>query len=158
MALLRETFRRGDEGYLRAKGEAPMARRSSLDEMWTYEGVRKGPKRRSVWIWTAVIEWPDGRRFFDYEVGDRSTATFYRLFDRLPAAHQYFTDRYEVYAELPTDRHQVGKGGPVNWNEGRHSCLRDRLHRLRRQTKGYTKSVEMLHASIALVALYLGWF
>ena len=28
----------------------------SFDEMWTYVGVRRGERRRSVWIWTAVVE------------------------------------------------------------------------------------------------------
>ena len=31
------------------------------------------------------------------------------------------TDGYRVYGWLPSDRHQVGKGGAVNWNEG---CIR----------------------------------
>ena len=32
----------------------------SFDEMWTYQRARRGKKRREVWIWTAVIELPDG--------------------------------------------------------------------------------------------------
>ena len=39
----------------------------------------------------------------------------------------------------------------VNWNEGLHSVWRDKLNRLARRTKGYTKSVEMLAHSLALV-------
>ena len=45
----------------------------------------------------------------------------------------------------------VGKGGAVNWNEGLHSVWRGRLNRLMRRTKGYTKSIEMLVYSLALV-------
>ena len=42
----------------------------SFDEMWTYVGARRGKKRRSVWIWTAVVEEKDGERWADFEVGE----------------------------------------------------------------------------------------
>ena len=54
------------------------------------------------------------------------------------------------------DRHVVGKGGAVNWNEGLHSVWRGKLNRLMRRTKGYTKSVEMLVYSLALVCMATG--
>ena len=56
---------------------------------------------------------------------------------------------------VAADRHKVGKGGEVNRNEGLHFCLRDKLNRLHRRTKGYSKSVAMLDNSIALVFLKL---
>ena len=59
----------------------------------------------------------DGRCWVDFEIGDRSEATFDRLYSRLPAAELYRTDAYGVYGLLPADRHVVGKGGAVNWNE-----------------------------------------
>ena len=34
----------------------------SFDEIWTYHRARRGKKRQGVWIGTAVIELPDGRR------------------------------------------------------------------------------------------------
>lgn len=133
------------------------ARAVSLDEMWTYLRVRRGSRRNSLWVWTAVVEWTDGSRSVDFEVGDRSERTFLRLCDRLPRADTYHSDAYEVYNWLPRRRHKIGKGGLVNRNEGIHSVLRDRLYRLHRRTKGYTKSVWMLRASIAMVSLQLGW-
>ena len=53
----------------------------------------------------------------------------------------------------------MGKGGAVNWNEGLHSVWRGKLNRLMRRTKepapglnrGYTKYVEMLVYSLALL-------
>ena len=102
-------------------------------EMWTYQRARHGDNRQDLWIWTAVVKEPDGRRWVDFEVGDRS-------------------DAYEVYQSwLPPGNHVVGKGGAVNWNEGPHSWLRSKLNRLGRWTKGYTKSVEMLVYSLALL-------
>ncbi len=125
--------------------------------MWTYLRVRRGPKRNSQWVWTAVVEWPDGSRSLDFEVGDRSEATFLTLCDRLPRAESYHSDAYDVYQWLPRSHHKVGKGGKVNRNEGIHSILRDRLYRLHRRTKGYNKSLWMLRASIAMICLNLGW-
>ena len=132
----------------------------SWDEMWTpyqvrgrlYRGARRKPKRADCWIWTAVVREADGRRWVDFEVGDRSEGPFLRLYERLPEAGLYRSDAYPVYlAWLPPDRHVVGKGGAVNWNEGPHSAWRTKLNRLMRWTKGYTKSLEMLVYSLALV-------
>ena len=75
-----------------------------------------------MWVWTAVVSEADGSQWADFEVGDRSAETFLRLYERLPEARLYRTDDYRVYGWLPSDRHQVGKGGAVNWNEG---CIRD---------------------------------
>ena len=124
----------------------------SGDEMWTYRGVRRGERRENCWIWTAVVRELDGSRWEDFEVGDRSEAPFLRLYERLPEAGLYRSDAYAVYAGwLPPNRHVVGKGSAVNWNEGLHSVWRGKLNRLMRRTKGYTKSVAMLVYSLALV-------
>lgn len=135
----------------------PSVKAISLDEMWTYKNARKQPKREDVWVWTAVAEREDGSRCVFFEVGDRSEATFLRLVERLPLAETYHTDGYAVYGWFPRHQHIRGKFGKGNRNEGVHSILRDRLYRLARRTKGYTKSLEMLRGSIALVCLQLGW-
>ncbi len=88
-------------------------------------------------------------------MGDRSEATFLRLLEQLPQAERYRSDNYSVYRFLPQNRHVVGKGSEVNRNEGVHSQLRDRLRRLQRKTKGYTKGRTMLRDSVALVYLKL---
>ena len=54
--------------------DAPQVKTVSFDEMWTYLGVRRGKKRRSAWIWTAVVEERDGSRRSDCEVGRRDAA------------------------------------------------------------------------------------
>ena len=119
-------------------------------------GRAAGRERREVWIWTTVVEEADGRCWGCFEVGDRSEETFSRMLTQLPEAGRYRSDDYVVYGLLPRNRHVAGKGGAVNRNEGTHSRLRDRLRRLQRRTKGYSKSVEMLRDSIALVYLKLG--
>ena len=67
----------------------------------------------------------------------------------------YGTDGYRVYGWLPADRHEVGKGGAVNRNEGLHSWCRGKLNRLHRRMKRCTKRVAMLWCSLAL--LLAGW-
>ena len=49
----------------------------------------------------------------------------------------------------------AGKGGEVNRGDGMQSRLRDKLKRLHRRTVGYSKSITMLRASLALVRLRL---
>ena len=98
-----------------------------------------------------MIKEKAGRCWMDFEVGDRSAATFLRLYDRLSEAARYCNDRYAMYRRFPQDRHLAGKGGAANRNEGLHSMWRSKLNRLVRRTKGYTKSIEMPVYSLALV-------
>ena len=102
----------------------------------------------------------DGRRWSDFEVGSRGERTFLRLYDRLPDAELYRSDGLQVYRSwLPADRHRVGKGGAVNWNEepapglnrGLHSFLRGKLNRLGRKPKGYSKREGALRDGLTLV-------
>ena len=102
--------------------------------MWTYCGARHGDQREDCWVWTAVVREADGSRWVDFEVGDRSEGPFLRLYERLPEAGLYRSDAYPVYRWFPPERHVVGKGGAVNWNEGLHSVWRGKLNRLMRRT------------------------
>ena len=104
-----------------------------------------------------MVEEEGGGRWTDCEVGDRSEDTFLKLYNRLPEADRYVSDGYSVYDWLPAKRHVVGKGREANRNEGKHSVLRDKLNRLIRKTKGYSKSEEVLRDSVALVCLQQAW-
>ena len=103
-------------------------------------GARRRGKRREVWIWTAVVEEGDGRRWADFEAGDRSEETFLRLYGRLPGAELYRSGAYQVYGWLSAERHGIGRGGAVNRNEGLHSRLRDKINRLHRRTRDTAKA------------------
>ena len=105
-------------------------------------------------MWPEVVEEKDGRRWADFEVGGRDARTFLRLYSRLPEADLYRSDGYRVYDWLPADRHQVGKGGAVNWNEGLHSFLRGKLNRLVRRTKGYSKGAGALRVGVGVGAAW----
>ena len=131
--------------------DKPEVKTVSFDEMWTYVGVRRGENRRSVWIWTAVVEEWDGSRWADFEVGRRDAETFLRLLRRLPKAAKYRSDRYSAYSVLHPVSHVKGKGSEVNRNEGLHAKLRVKLNRLVRRTHGYSKRLYMLIGSLAMV-------
>ena len=128
--------RRGEQRNPCVAGIQPAAV-IACDEMWTYQKARRQGKRPELWVWTAVIEEADGRRWADFAVGSRGVETFLRWYARLPEAKLYRSDGLRVYREwLPAGRHAVGKGGAVNWNEGLYSERRMRLPRLGRRTKG----------------------
>ena len=97
------------------------------DELWTYRGRRRGESRENCWIWTAVVREADGRRWVDFEVGDRSEEPFLGLYEGLPEAGLYRSDAYPVYQWFPRNRHGVGKGSEVNWKEGVPSVWRSKL-------------------------------
>ena len=122
----------------------------AFDEMWTYLDVRRGERRKDLWIWTAVVKERDGVRWQMYEVGGKDESEFSRLLDRLPGADRYETAAYPMYWGLPQDKHVIDKGGAVNRNESLHSKLRSKLNGLARRAMGYTKRVKMLKHLMAI--------
>lgn len=78
-----------------------------------------------------------GNWWNDFEVRDRSEATFLRLLEPLPDTARYSSDAYGTYGCLPVNKHKVGKDDAVNRNEGSHSVLRVELNRLVQRTKGW---------------------
>ena len=90
------------------------------------------------------------------EGGSRDESAFSRLLDRLPGVDRYETDAYRMYEWSPRDRHVIGKGGAVNWNEGLHSKLRSKLNRLAMRTKKWMRARLALCAT-ASKAFWLAW-
>ena len=74
-----------------------------------------------MWIWTAVIELPDGRRRVDFEVGDRSRETFLRWYERLPEAEWYYSDDYGVYGSWLRSGTSWAR---ASWRTGMRVCTR----------------------------------
>ena len=87
--------RRGEKRTADGVGARPAAV-IAFDEMWTYQQARRRGQQQDVWVWTAVVRESDGRRWADFEVGDRSAETFLRLYERLPEAKLYRTGAYQV--------------------------------------------------------------
>ena len=66
-----------------------------------------------------------------------------------------------MYGWPPSDRHQVGKGGAVNWNEGLHSWYRGEVETVASTDKGMHEKrgdavvfAGLAAAGLALAILY----
>jgi len=67
-------------------------------------------------------------------------------------AKEYHTDGYHVYKYWPNRKqYRISKFGKTNRNERLNSRLRDRLKRLQRKTKGYSKNINALRYAFAIV-------
>ena len=78
------------------------------------------------------------------------------MWEKLPFAQKYYSDDYEVYREnLPLEKLEVGKKGTVK-NESLHAVLRDRISRLKRKTRSYSKSEKALSCHVAIALTYGG--
>ncbi|WP_094227757.1 IS1 family transposase [Methanolobus psychrotolerans] len=117
-----------------------------LDEMHTYISNKK-----YCWIWIAVDR--VGKKFIDCSFGSRGTETGIQLWRKLEtkAVGQIMTDYWKAYAAfLPRKIHTRSKAETYTV-EGYNSILRHFLTRLRRKSKCYTKSLEMLKYSVLLL-------
>ncbi|WP_156811301.1 IS1 family transposase [Methanomethylovorans hollandica] len=120
-----------------------------LDEMHTYIGNKK-----YCWIWIAVDR--VGKKFIDCSFGSRGTETGQQLWEKLERKKigEVMTDHWKAYAEfLPETIHTQSKAETYTV-EGYNSILRHFLARLRRKSKCYTKSIEMLKYSVILLMKY----
>ena len=121
-----------------------------MDEMHTYIGNNK----KYCWIWIAVDR--IGKKFINCSFGSRGTETGQLLWEKLKNKNirKVMTDHWRAYAEfIPKTIHNQSKAETYTV-EGYNSILRHFLARLRRKTKCYTKSLEMLKYSVLLLMKY----
>ena len=76
-----------------------------FDEMRSCVGARRDENRRSVWIWTAVVEEWDGSRRADFNVGQRDMETW----SSDPKAAKYRSGHCEAYSPLHPQATQRGR-------------------------------------------------
>jgi IS1 family transposase len=118
------------------------------DEMHSFVGSKK-----ACWLWIAVDRL--GHRFLNVIVGSRDTDTGSCLWEGL-AHHDIghiMTDYWKLYELfLPSERHTQSKAETFTV-EGYNSLFRHFLARLRRKSKCYSKSMEMLLYSVTLLML-----
>ncbi|MFM8454295.1 MAG: IS1 family transposase [Gammaproteobacteria bacterium] len=92
------------------------------------------------------------RRTVAWVTGNRDTATFRRLYDKvshLKVCH-FYTDDWSAFSKvLPRDRHSIGKSGTVSI-ERDNSNTRHHLGRMTRRTKVVSKKEAMICGSIKL--------
>ena len=106
-------------------------------------------KKDICWIWWALDR--ATRRVCGWTLGRRDTQTAWRFVEKLPKAPHitYCTDYYSYTVIFPKKAHLQSKKG-TQTIESHNGRLRHYLARLRRKTKCYSKSLEMLEASLIL--------
>jgi insertion element IS1 protein InsB len=114
-----------------------------------------GFKKNKIWLWTAVNSHQAG--VLKWVIGDRSQKTFRDLWwvVRGWCCFLYITDGYPVYPCFINDGDHLVSKTAMTRVEGENSRLRHYLARLHRKTFCYSKSIEMLEASIRLLTYYL---
>ncbi|PIG90414.1 IS1 family transposase [Gloeocapsopsis sp. IPPAS B-1203] len=141
-----------------ALADAPQAAEipeiTELDELQTFVGSKKN----KFWLWTAVNHKAPG--ILAWVLGDRSAETFKQLWQivRCWQSFWYVTDGYAVYAMFIDDICHLVSKTYMTRVEGENTRLRHFLARLHRKTLCYSKSTEMLKASVRLLLDYLKYW
>lgn len=118
-----------------------------IDELWSFVG----DKRTKVWVW--VVYYPPLRQVVAFEMGGRDSATFSRLWRKLPKCWRghcdFETDHWPVYGEhIPGERHYPDKG-LTYWIESFFARVRARCSRLVRRNRAFSKKIGNHKAAIA---------
>jgi len=116
--------------------------------MWSF--VQK--KKTKCWIWLAICR--TTKVILGFVTGRRDTKTGQRLWDKIKQFTDdttvLVTDWWKSYTKfLPKEQHYQGKDETYTI-EGYNGNFRDDLRRLTRKTKAYSKSQDMLNASLNL--------
>ena len=124
---------------------------AQIDELQTFVGSKKN----KFWLWTVVNSKAPG--ILKLVVGNRSIDTFRLLWRMIQgwACFLYITDGYKVYPCLIEDSDHLVSKTAMTRVEGENCRLRHYLARLHRKTLCYSKSLEMLKASVRLLIYYL---
>jgi insertion element IS1 protein InsB len=118
----------------------------SCDEMWTF--VQK--KADKAWIWLCYSKMT--KKILAVHIGNRGKESAKELINQVPNMKLYCTDNWDAYNAAIEDpnRREIGKR---NTQDIERFNLRMRmvLARLQRRTIKFSKSLEMLKASVNLV-------
>ena len=114
-----------------------------LDELWSF--VLKKVRKR--WIWIALCR--ATRQVVAYVVGDRSQATWQKLWEQIPSAYRNAhcdSDFWEAYQNVIPDEQHPASGkdsGQTAHVERWNNTLRQRLGRFVRKTLSFSKCETM---------------
>jgi len=118
----------------------------SCDEMWTF--VQK--KAHKAWIWLCYSKMT--HKILAVHIGNRAKESAQKLIEQVPNMKLYCTDNWDAYNTAITDPNtrEIGKR---NTQDIERFNLRMRmvLARLQRKTIKFSKSFEILQASVNLV-------
>ena len=121
-----------------------------MDELWTFIGKKKCTR----WLWIALER--KSRKVLAWVLGDRTETTAFELWERLPLSSEqrlngtFCTDLWSAYNEPLLGTKRLTQKGQTNHVERLNCTLRQRLDRLVRKTLSFSKSEEMLEASLTL--------
>ncbi len=121
-----------------------------MDELWTFVGK----KEQARWLWIALER--RTRRVLAWVLGDRSEATAFRLWDRLPLSPEqrlkgtFGRNLWRAYDGPLLGVKCLTRRGETTHVERLNCTLRQRLGRLVRKSLSFSKSDEMLQASLTL--------
>ncbi|MDR1881691.1 MAG: IS1 family transposase [Prevotella sp.] len=120
-----------------------------IDEMHSYIGQKK-----YCWIWIAVDRL--GKRFINFVIGDRSSKTGKKLWEKIKEfkMSKIATDHWSPYDNFVPEENHVRSKAETFTVEGYNSIFRHFLARMRRKSKCYSKSMEMLELSFLLLMKY----
>lgn len=124
----------------------PIGKTYEMDELCTYARSKKNR------IWIAYALCKESKAVVDFRVGKRTNRTLRPIIQTLQLARatKIFTDKLSHYKSLiRKEIHQTKRRG-TNHIERMNLTLRTHLKRLNRRTINYTKSVEMLAASLKI--------
>ncbi len=127
---------------------------AELDELQTFVGSKKN----KIWLWTAANHGAAG--ILAWVLGDRSAETFKQLCQIVRGwqSFWYVTDGYVIYPMFINDLDHLVNKTYMTRIEGENTRLRHYLARLHRKTLCYSKSIEMLKASVRLLLHYLKYW
>jgi len=107
-------------------------------------------KKNKLWVIKAIDR--DKRRTVAWVLGNRDTATFRRLYEKVKHLKncKFYTDDWKVFKKvLPKNRHIVGKQHTYSIEQD-NSNTRHHLGRFTRRTKIVSQKIEMVDLSLRL--------
>ena len=110
-------------------------------------------KDQRFWIWIAIDR--NRNKIIDYEIGDRSKWTYYKLYRRLKDKYKVnylCTDGYEAYSSfiLAEKKHTTTKA-ETSLIESTNFLIRHYLARFQRSSIRFSKSLEYVYYSLLLL-------
>jgi len=123
------------------------AKHIEIDELYFYVGSKKQKR----WLWLAVCR--NTKRILGFCTGDRGSKTLAKLMHRISPikCERYYTDKHAPFAKVIPEEKHCSRPNETNTIEGINSAVRHYLTRFKRRSKCYSKSVQMVEASIILL-------